>query len=102
MLEISGSVRAKTISDESSSIQILFRRHELRSLVIIDAWVIIDAFHGQTRNAACELVEENHISEVLDLSSCMDKLQPSDLAVNNAAKDQLRQKFYKWYPGRSN
>ena len=58
---------------------------------------MFDVFRGQTIDEVYQLLEENHILVVLVPSNCIDKLQPLDLSVNKAAKDNIRQNFHAWY-----
>ena len=61
------------------------------------AIVIFDAFKGQKSAEIDELLQKNHLLPVPVPNNCTDQLQPIDLVVNKALKDQLPQRFTRWY-----
>ena len=61
------------------------------------ALVIFDCFRGHLVQEVDELLEEHKLIKVLVPSNCTDKLQPLDLSVNRALKNQLQSSFQKWY-----
>ena len=61
------------------------------------AIVIYDAFRGHSGEEVQALLFYNHFISVKVPSNCTDWLQPLDLSVNKALKDQLRKSFTDWY-----
>ena len=59
--------------------------------------VIFDVFRGHLVPEVDEVLEENRIMKIIVPSNCTDRLQPLDLSVNKALKDQLLSSFRKWY-----
>ena len=59
--------------------------------------MILDVFRGHLLPEVDEALEENRIMKIVVPSNCTDRLQPLDLSVNKALKDQLQSSFRKWY-----
>jgi len=53
------------------------------------ALVVFDNFKGQCADALLKLLDENHVSVVLILPNCINRLQPLDISVNKCAKEFL-------------
>ena len=61
------------------------------------ALVIFDRFKGQCTPRIMSLLEENHIHFVIMPANCTDRLQPLDISVNKAVKENLRKQFQERY-----
>uniref|UniRef100_A0A1X7SY85 DDE-1 domain-containing protein n=1 Tax=Amphimedon queenslandica TaxID=400682 RepID=A0A1X7SY85_AMPQE len=61
------------------------------------ALVIFDKFKGQCTSNILSLLQSNHIHLVIVPSNCTDRLQPLDVSVNKAVKENLRKQFQEWY-----
>ena len=61
------------------------------------ALVIFDRFKGQCTTKIMSLLEENHIRFVVVPANCTDRLQPLDISVNKAVKENLHKQFQEWY-----
>ena len=61
------------------------------------ALVIFDRFKGQCSSNILSLLDSHHINLVIVPSNCTDRLQPLDVSVNKAVKENLRRQFQNWY-----
>ena len=61
------------------------------------ALLLFDNFSNQCTPPMLKTIDDNHIIVVLLPPNCTDRLQPSDLSVNEPAKNFLRGKFQVWY-----
>jgi hypothetical protein len=61
------------------------------------AIVIYDAFRGHLSEEVTQLLTGNNIFGVRVPSNCTDQLQPLDVSVNKAVKENLRKSFNAWY-----
>lgn len=59
--------------------------------------VIYDAFRGHFSEEVTQLLTGNNIFGVRLPSNCTDQLQPLDVSVNKAVKENLRKSFNAWY-----
>ena len=60
------------------------------------ALVIFDNFKAQCTSAFLTQLDRNNINVVLVPPNCTDRLQPVDVSVNKAVKNQLRAEFQHW------
>ena len=60
------------------------------------ALVLFDRFKGQCTTSILTLLKENNIYFVVP-GRCTDRLQPLDVSVNKAIKENLRNNFQQWY-----
>ena len=61
------------------------------------ALVIFDRFKGQCTSNILSLLESHCINLVTVPSNCTDRLQPLNVSVNKAVKENLRKQFQEWY-----
>ena len=61
------------------------------------ALVLFDRFKGQCTTSILTLLKENNIYFVVVPGRCTDRLQPLDVSVNKAIKENLRNNFQQWY-----
>ena len=73
------------------------KRKNLKLANDYPALVTYDNFKGQCTPDILTLLDVKNINVVLIPPNCTDRLQPLDLSVNNAVKDQLRSQFQAWY-----
>ena len=67
-----------------------------RSLGLADdypALVLFDNFKAQITPNILTLLDKNNVNVVLIPPKCTDRLQPLDVSVNKAVKNQLRTQF---------
>ena len=57
----------------------------------------LDRFRGQCTEKKCLLLETKHVLIEVVPANCTDRLQPLDVSVNKAAKENLRSQFQEWY-----
>ena len=61
------------------------------------ALVIFDRFKGQYSSKILSLLDTHHITLVIISPNCTERLQPLDISVNKAVKENLRKQFQNWY-----
>ena len=61
------------------------------------ALVLFDNFKAQCTPRLLTLLDQNNINVVLIPPNCTDRLQPLDVSVNKAVKNQLQTQFQSWY-----
>lgn len=61
------------------------------------ALCIFDHFRGQMTTEFKNMLSKHNIVYVTVPANCTDKLQPLDVAVNKAIKDEIRSRFQSWY-----
>ena len=61
------------------------------------ALIIFDNFKAQCTSAFLTKLDHNNINVVLVPPNCTDRLQPLDVSVNKAIKNQLRTEFQHWH-----
>lgn len=61
------------------------------------ALMLFDNFKAQCTPKLLALLDQNNINVVLIPPNCTDRLQPLDVSVNKAVKNQLRTQFQSWY-----
>ena len=61
------------------------------------ALVIFDRFKGQCSSNILSLLDSHNINLVIVPSNCTDHLQPLDVSVNKAVKENLRKQFQNWH-----
>ena len=61
------------------------------------ALAIFDNFKAQCTSAFLTQLDHNNINVVLVPPNCTDRLQPLDVSVNKAVKNQLRAEFQHWH-----
>ena len=64
---------------------------------VYPALVLFDNFKAQVTPNILTLLDQNNINVVLIPPNCTDRLQPLDVSVNKAVKNQLHTKFLGWY-----
>ena len=75
-------------------------KEKRRNLNLADdypALVLFDNFKAQCTSNLLTLLDQNNINVVLIPANCTDRLQPLDVSVNKAVKNQLRNQFQSWY-----
>ena len=75
-------------------------KEKRRNLNLADdypALVLFDNFKAQCTSNLFTLLDQNNINVVLIPANCTDRLQPLDVSVNKAVKNQLRTQFQSWY-----
>ena len=72
---------------------------ENREELIADqqALCIFNNLKPQLTDDVLQLLKDSFIDTVFVPANCTNQLQPSDLTVNNPAKDFLKTKFEEWY-----
>ena len=73
------------------------KRQSLGLAIDCPALVIFDNFKAQCTSAFLTQLDQNNINVVLVPPNCTDRLQPLDVSVNKAVKNQLRTEFQSWY-----
>ena len=73
------------------------QRRELSFAEDHPALVIFDRFKGQCTSNILSIVDIHNICLVIVPANCTDRLQPLDVSVNNAVKENLRSQFQDWY-----
>jgi hypothetical protein len=73
------------------------KRHELQLHEDYPALVLFDRFRGQCTERIFSLLETKHVLVAVVPANCTDRLQPLDVSVNKAAKENLRNQFQEWY-----
>ena len=73
------------------------KRQSLGLAIDYPALVIFDNFKAQCTSAFLTQLDQNNINVVLVPPNCTDRLQPLDVSVNKAVKNQLRTEFQSWY-----
>ena len=89
-----------TIKEYIDNILLPYIKENRRSLNLADdypALVLFDIFKAQCTSDFLTLLDKNNISVVLILPNCKDRLQPLDVSVNKAVKNQLHTQFQSWY-----
>ena len=66
------------------------KRHEFQLHEDYPALVLFDQFRGQCTEKSFLLLEIKHVLVEVVPANCMDRLQPLDVSVNKAAKENLR------------
>ena len=61
------------------------------------AVAIYDAFRGHQSQEVTQLLSDNNILTVQVPPNCTDRLQPLDISVNKAVKENLHKSFNIWY-----
>ena len=61
------------------------------------ALVLFDNFKAQCTPKLLTFLDQNNINVVLIPPNCTDRLQPLDVSVNKAVKNQLWTQFQSWY-----
>ena len=75
-------------------------KEKRRNLNLADdypALVLFDNFKVKHTSNLLTLFDQNNINVVLIPANCADRLQPLDVSVNKAVKNQLRTQFQSWY-----
>ena len=73
------------------------KRESLGLVIDYPALVIFDNFKAQCTPAILTQLDQNSINMVLVPPNCTDRLQPLDISVNKAIKNQLCAEFQSWY-----
>ena len=76
---------------------IVEKRRSLNLSQDYPALVIFDNFKAQSTSAFLTQLDHNIINVVLVPPNCTDRLQPLDVSVNKAVKNQLRAEFQHWH-----
>lgn len=73
------------------------KRRSLGLATDYPALIIFDNFKAQCTPAVLTQLDQNNFNVVLVPPNCTDRLQPLDVSVNKAVKNQLRAEFQGWY-----
>ena len=89
-----------TMKEYIDNILLPYVKEKRRNLNLADdypALVLFDNFKAQCTSNLLTLLDQNKINVVLIPANCTDRLQPLDVSVNKAVKNQLRTQFQSWY-----
>ena len=89
-----------TMKEYIDNILLPYIKEKRRNLNLADdypALVLFDNFKAQCTSNLLTLLDQNNINVVLIPANCTDHLQPLDVSVNKAVKNQLRTQFQSWY-----
>lgn len=64
--------------------------------------LVSDVFQGLYEKDVEKLLDDSHLLAVMVPSNCTDQLQPPDLSIYKAVKDQLHQFIIYWYASEVN
>ena len=90
----------KTMTDYLEKILFPYIKGKRKELQLDDshpALVIFDRFRAQCTNTILELLASKYVHVAIVPANCTDRLQPLDVSVNKAAKEDLRRQFQEWY-----
>ena len=73
------------------------KRRSLNLAYDYPALVLFDNFKAQCTPGFLSILDQNNINVMLIPPNCTDRLQPLDVSVNKAVKNQLRSQFQSWY-----
>ena len=89
-----------TMKEYIDNMLLPYIKEKRRNLNLADdypALVLFDNFKAQCTSNLLTLLDQNKINVVLIPANCTDRLQPLDVSVNKAVKNQLRTQFQSWY-----
>ena len=90
----------ETMTEYADNILIPYIIEKRKSLILSEGYpalVIFDNFKAQCTSAFLTQLDHNNINVVLVPPNCTDHLQPLDVSVNKAVKNQLHAEFQHWH-----